>query len=326
MLNIVIIGAGQIGSRHLQSLAQLKEPARIHVFDPSPASLQIAKDRYAQIARSADSQVDSVFSTTDNYPQVADVAIIATSAKPRLTVLRHLLDKTQVKYLLLEKVLFQRLDEYDAASDLFDRLNVNDIWVNCPSRLYPFYQELSQRQIDGDGVTLSVYGSQWGLGCNAIHALDAAEWVFGSKVAKISVNRLDRSLVPSKRPGYSEFTGTLTAVLDNRVNVQLTSYREGSMPYTVMVNGPEFQAMWDVANSIMHERHKTSNWQWLQAPCKPLFQSALTASFVEEVSRTGTCSLPPFKDSADLHRKLLTCLLAHMQDIGELTENGCPIT
>ena len=49
MIHCAIIGAGQIGSRHLQALCKLESPARVALVDPSDESLQTASDRYIEV-------------------------------------------------------------------------------------------------------------------------------------------------------------------------------------------------------------------------------------------------------------------------------------
>jgi pyrroline-5-carboxylate reductase len=50
MIN-VIIGAGELGSRHLPGLLQYEPIQEIYVVDPSETALQIAQSRAAEIAR-----------------------------------------------------------------------------------------------------------------------------------------------------------------------------------------------------------------------------------------------------------------------------------
>ena len=46
MALIKIVGAGQLGSRHLQALQSIRTPLDIHVIDPSPESLKVAEERF----------------------------------------------------------------------------------------------------------------------------------------------------------------------------------------------------------------------------------------------------------------------------------------
>lgn len=58
MYKVAIIGADQLGSRHLQGLKTAVSPLSISVVDSSNESLQIAKERY-----------DTVQAVGENMPQ-----------------------------------------------------------------------------------------------------------------------------------------------------------------------------------------------------------------------------------------------------------------
>ena len=52
MIHCAIIGAGQIGSRHLQALCQFEKPIRVDLVDPSDESLQTAQSRFEEVISS----------------------------------------------------------------------------------------------------------------------------------------------------------------------------------------------------------------------------------------------------------------------------------
>ena len=49
MHSIAIIGAGQLGSRHLQAIARLTMPARVYLVDPSDAARDVARQRFGEM-------------------------------------------------------------------------------------------------------------------------------------------------------------------------------------------------------------------------------------------------------------------------------------
>jgi ubiquinone/menaquinone biosynthesis C-methylase UbiE len=49
MVNIAVVGAGQIGSRHLQALSLIDREARLQIVDPSSQSLATAKERFETV-------------------------------------------------------------------------------------------------------------------------------------------------------------------------------------------------------------------------------------------------------------------------------------
>ena len=77
----------------------------------------------------------------EQLPTELDLVVIATSSKPRLTILKSLLAKVKVTNIILEKFLFTGLTDYDEAEQLLQINHVN-VWVNCPRRLFDFYVEI----------------------------------------------------------------------------------------------------------------------------------------------------------------------------------------
>jgi len=53
MKHILIIGGGQLGSRHLQAVKKCEFPVSIVVLDPSRESLTVCESRYKEIEDNA---------------------------------------------------------------------------------------------------------------------------------------------------------------------------------------------------------------------------------------------------------------------------------
>ena len=49
MYNVAIVGAGQLGSRHLQGLSKVNININISVVDPKKHSLQLARSRFNEM-------------------------------------------------------------------------------------------------------------------------------------------------------------------------------------------------------------------------------------------------------------------------------------
>ena len=60
MNRIVLIGAGQLGSRHLQGLAKCKLPISIEVVEKSNSAINTAKERFEEI-KNTFSKIDIKF-------------------------------------------------------------------------------------------------------------------------------------------------------------------------------------------------------------------------------------------------------------------------
>lgn len=297
MISIAVVGAGQIGSRHLQSLAQLDRPARIIVVEPSRTMRAVARERYEAVAGRPSEDIQYL----DSLQAIGgdlDLAIVATAADVRRDVIEKLLQHVAVRYLLLEKVLFQRIADYAVVGELLERRDVS-AWVNCSQRLWPFFLAARAEYPASGPLELMVKGSNWGLGCNAIHNLDFLSYLAGSEKISLSAE-LDEGVIEAKRPGFIEFTGTLVAedALGNRVTQ--ASLRSGERPLTMEIRSGEQRRVCDLTTVPR--------------------QSDLTYAIVQSLLTSGQCELPAYAQSAALHVAMLKVFLEHVG--GDV----CPIT
>ena len=79
MFKVLIVGAGQLGSRYLQGLASLDIPLSIAVVDPFEPSLAIARERYLEVNSPCNHKIDYL-TNFDQSNQCYDLAIISTPA------------------------------------------------------------------------------------------------------------------------------------------------------------------------------------------------------------------------------------------------------
>ena len=308
MLQIALIGAGQLGSRHLQALALLDRAARVTVVDPTESSLATAKERFAQIAQD---KVEAVF-TQDfgGLPKSLDGAVVATGANVRRKAIEALLQQSQVKVALLEKVLFQRIEDYASVGALLENSGTR-AWVNCAQRLWPFFSDLRPRTLGRSNLQVSVTGAQWGLGCNAIHNLDLLPFLTGDAGCRIE-SGLDAGSIASKRPGFIEFTGSLYGFGARGNRVLQSSYRDGNAPFAFEVQAEDFHATWNVHEKRMRIAEAAGGWKWREEKVSPLYQSKLTHLVLAEMLDHGRSVLPAYAESAALHLSMLEVFLRHL--------------
>ena len=82
MKKVYLIGAGQIGSRHLQALKSVSQPLSIKVIDPFQNSLDVAKQRYEEMPAGEHEHEVSYHTEIPSDGEEVDLAFITTSAKP----------------------------------------------------------------------------------------------------------------------------------------------------------------------------------------------------------------------------------------------------
>lgn len=318
MYQVAIIGAGQLGSRHLQGLKGAASPLAITVMDNSKDSLQVSKERYEAVSAVGEKTIEYVTSMQE-LPKELDLVIIATGSKPRATIVKNLLSYTEVKNLVLEKVLFPTLADYNNVASLLNNKKVR-CWINCPRRMYGMYKQIKE-SID---ITKPVYitnaNEDWGLCCNAIHMIDLFMYLTEEKSYSIETNFLNKEIEDSKRGGYIEMTGTLKITTPKGNELTLISEKDfkGEKAF-VVENGNNLYTISEVEGYWCYQNQKRD----YAIP----YQSQLTGVLADEILKTGGCSLTPYSLSALYHKPFIEAMLAKYNEIRETPDNKLlPIT
>ena len=297
MRSIIIIGVGQIGSRHLQALKAVKKPLNIIVVDSSNESLKVAKIRYDAMDTRGGKHV---LNYTDAIPrdQNFEIAIIATSSKPRAAITEKLLKTNKVRYLILEKILFQKKDDYSKISKLINAKKIK-AWVNCPMRVMPFYASL-KKEFDGKKITYILYGNQSGMATDLIHHVDFISFMTDSTSLDIDTRLLDKKLKTSKRSGYLETMGSLSVFFKNSSQLLVRCDNNGQSPKIIEIFDEE-KRYTIFENKNMATVSKAPDWKIGKLKLNLPYQSQLTTTVVENLFNNGKSNLPTYGESAALH-------------------------
>ncbi|HJW28484.1 MAG TPA: Gfo/Idh/MocA family oxidoreductase [Saprospiraceae bacterium] len=325
IFTIVLIGAGHLGSRHLQGLVNINVPVLIDVVDPSDESLESARKRFHEMPANPDIHGVRFLNRIENIQNNVDLAIIATNADVRASVVRSLLSGRQVDHLLLEKVLFQKETDYKEMGDLFCAKNVK-AYVNCPRRIYPLYQDVRSRLAGKGPITFVLEGPHWNLGSNAIHLLDLFAFLTGEPDISIREAFLDKEILESKRQGFVEFTGTLTGESKNDNRFSISSLKNSDIPETLTIQTDVMKISINETVKSVFYAFKERNWEPEEMTFEIPYQSQLTGTIAREILLSGTCGLTPYEESARLHLPLLSVLITHLRNVTGKQFPSCPIT
>ncbi|MFW9990989.1 MAG: Gfo/Idh/MocA family protein [Candidatus Odinarchaeota archaeon] len=323
---IGVIGAGQIGSRHLQALALMDRPVIIQVVDPVSESLSIAKERFNEVkGTGAVQRVDYLGKIADMEPEL-DLVVVATTAGVRRQVIETLLTQKQVNYLLLEKVLFQKLDDFSAVNDLLTQNSVKT-WVNFTRRMWPIIRELKERFQGASPVNFNAIGGQWGLACNGLHYVDLFAYFTGELEIRLHSDLLSPEIIPSTRPSHIELTGTLRGSSAGRNQLAITSYATGNAPFVLNITSHSARYSINENAGIVRISEAEDGWKEHEKSFTTPFQSQLTQLAAQQILDTGQCSLTGYEEAWKLHVPFIETVLAHLQRNYHLKEaNTCPIT
>lgn len=315
--NIAIIGAGQLGSRHLQGLKTASSPLAITVVDSSDESLKIAKERYDAVDIVGEKAIQYV-NTIESLPEQLDLVIIATSSKPRASIVKNLLNHSSVRYLILEKVLFTQLSDYDEIETLLKKKNVR-CWVNCPRRMFGSYSMIKDSIDYTHPIQMEYMGKDWGLCCNAMHFIDVFMYLTQDKTFTINTEGIEPNIYESKRPGYIEMYGKLHITTESGDELILSCLSSIDQTARVEIkNGMNYFALDEISGKLLKDGKETK----VDTP----YQSQTTGIIADSILRTGYCPLTSYEKSAKYHKVFIQKILEKYNEITGEDSKTLPIT
>lgn len=321
---VALVGAGNIGSRHLQGLSFLSDPTQIFIADPSYRSRAMAKERWVEM--DCDRHEVRFFESfrSESIDEV-DFVIFATTSASRREAFKDLLDHVEFEYVLFEKVLFQEVAAYEEVESILNRQGIQ-AWVNCPRRMQDAYRHIHEN-VSNQPIDIEVTGNKWGLGSNAVHFADLFGWLSGSRRIEWDTKYLDKRIIESEREGFVEFTGRLTAADETGNSLTLRCFEHGPTFTSVRITSPTHRWIVNETSEILIEETATEDdWDWTETSTRLRYQSELTGEVVEDVFSTGCCELPGFHESSEQHVPLIEAFISHIEIVRDQDVDVCPIT
>ncbi len=322
---IMVIGCGGIGSRHLQALCKIDLEVRLFAIDPNEESLQNAQKLVNEV--NPNNNIKSLTFSKELPKNIeVDLCIISTSSNVRLKVLKQAITNFSIKNLILEKVLFQSIEELDEAKKIINKKEIK-CWVNCYRREEECWREIKEFFSGNSNMKLYYGNSDWGMCCNSIHIIDLAVWLFNDKIKYIKNSNLDNTIYESKREGFIELTGILNGELENGATFKLESI------HGIPEKKVEFEIVSDTRKLKINEAEekgtlyrKENNWIPEEYKFHIPFQSEKTQRIAKKILENGQCDLTALDESIEIHKPLLRSFIDHLNKTSKLKYSYCPIT
>lgn len=256
-----------------------------------------------------------------DLPTNLDLVIVATNAKIRKGIVDELLNHSKVKYLILEKILFTKINDYEYVSKLLKKHKVKT-WVNCPLRVFPIYKEV-KKVFNGKKIVLSGSFGQNGLMTSIVHFCDLILFLTEENDLSFDLSGIEKKFYNSKRKGYKELYGTIKINVKNRLDAYF-SFFDGNISGFITITDGKKRIGLDTLKGIIYDysngEFKTKN--KLGIP----FQSSLTLDYANDLFKNKKLGLPDFKTAAETHLKLFNALKPFMKKELKYSKNDFPFT
>ena len=310
MVNVCLIGCGGVGKRHLEAMLKVKNDINIEVVEPNientPTTLVGQNINY--------------FSKIEDVSNNIDICLIATTANVRKKVILELVSKKNVKFMILEKVVFQNEKDSDEIIKLFEEKNIKS-WVNCHLRAQPIYKELKTQSIISYDTTMTYeYSDDFTLSSSAIHILDLFSYLCDDYDLEIQDIVTDTELKSSRHSGCVDFNGYMKVKSTNGYELvvkkrdahfgeHLTIYHNDLTVRSSEGDDPD--------NRIGFVQDKKIPYVW---------QSSLTNSYIDDIIEKSDCDLSTLENSAKLHKIMLKSFRNLLKEKYNREVVDCPIT
>ncbi len=315
-MKVLIVGVGELGSRHAQSLAQVPYLSEITLVDPSENSLRVATERVRSTGFNGKIQV--LPALVQNQGAI-ELAVVSTSSHQRLESLNLVLENSKAQHVLLEKLLTPSATNLNKFRKIFARQE-SKYWLNCPMSFFPHYQAIeNELDLRGSGPRLSytVQGGNYGLITNAIHYLEHFARLSSSSIANLRFKDGAR-VISSKRHGYSEIVGHLLGetISGDLFSVEFDSDTHGEK-LSINIEQGEKSFLVDEIGLTSQTVDSQGNFQTL--PINTPKQSELTHQSMELILEGKSPLWADANSSIDLHDWLFRAISSGIPNSNELS-------
>lgn len=324
---ILVVGCGELGSRHLQAVATLPEVSEIDVVDPRPEGLDLGRQRLGEISNSLSWTKLRWLVSLKDASKGGDLCIIATHAIGRDRLVKDVVGTLGYRSFLLEKMVAQSVAEYEGLLEFANKEQLR-IWVNCKARAYSIHRHIKTMLDPSEPMLLSEIGGNHGLATNGVHVADLFTFYDEADYIQGGGSCIDPILHPSKRGnGVYDLSGILHGYSSKGSRMIISYARDHTAPDHISISSSRYRAIVDHLGSWAWEGSPATGWQWRPIPFEDeILVSHMTKGFAADILSRGDCDLPTLKECFPAHRFILSELRPHFNRLLGRDSAGCPVT
>lgn len=334
MKNILVVGIGKIGIRHLQALTNIQFDAKIILVDTRKSALDEAKKFISKLPASI-YQINYEFhNDLDNLRQNHfDLGILSVNADIRRDLINKILNDYSVSNLILEKFLFQRKKYYSEIDQLLKSKKVN-AWVNCPRREWEFYQKLKNLLKDDKIISVDIFGTKWGLATSSIHFIDIIAYLIDDYDYEIinldfhkTVSTSYSTFSESTRTGYFEIFGSMRGKFSSGTYFNFICENDKEIPFKISLSTlNRTLIIYEEKNSSVIINEIDEEVIIKKQKFTVEYQSMLTDKIANNIIFNNYSCLTKYDNSVKLHLPLFDAFLKYSNTVNKNNKKTLLIT
>lgn len=324
---VLLVGCGQLGSRHLQAIASLPEVAAIDVVDPRPEALALGRARLEDVPARRSDQAIRWLASLDHATTDGALCLVATQAEGRCHLVRDVVERLGYRRFLLEKIVGQSVEEIEALEAWLQERGAA-AWVNFKTRAYPIHQRIKARLDPAEPILFSAMGGNHGLANNGVHTADLFAFYDDASCIELAGAGIDPMLHSSKRGArVFDLSGTLQGLTPKGSHFTLSYASDHVQSEQIAVTTKRYRAIVDHMLRWAVESHAATGWAWQPVSFEGnILVSHMTKGFAADILASGRCQLPTLGESLVAHRFILGALQPVFSRLLEQEVALCPVT
>ena len=320
---ILLIGLGNIGLRHLESILKIKTKIEISCYDKF-------KIKYKEINKIIDQNKfnKNIIIKTINqsyFDNNYDLVIFASTANGRYTLLKNILKSVKINFIIFEKIVFQSESQFYKSLKLITENKIK-AWVNCTRRQYKSYQYLA-KIIENNNIKnfhMTVSGN-FEFSSNLIHFIDLFSFLSNTDKMKL-VNYNLHSIKNSKRKNFYEFSGFAKIVCENNNNLQVNNNVKDKNGVFVHLKSNKFEMQFNENTSKFLIIKNNLKINYKKFNFKHIYISQIMTEIYEDIIFNKSCNLTTINSSYFHHILFLKKFTVFFNLKKNLNLKSLPIT
>ena len=313
MFNVLLIGAGRMGLRHLRGVAKEADEISIvyHHRNIDSEVRQVLDECEYKGTLNVVSSIEMAAGLGNKF----DAAILSATAEERAKRFEKVI-ALDIAHILLEKPIEQSRENVLKIQTLANQAN-SDIRCNNVFREQPIFEDFCNT----NAITqMTVNAGAIGLGCGGIHWIDLALYLSGEKSGQFVCGKLDQLLISSGRgEQFKDFGGYGLFEFGNGSTLYLQVGAESSSSVVCVITQGHRQLVIDPLGSMsIHQRKEGVNHpnylygqDYVTRQVSDFFNidaSVQTRLWLKHVKGGRSSKLPTLKEAVSGHELLFDLL------------------